>query len=142
MAATRIIPGVQITVVKEVVPPQLAPSGVLGLVGLIEKPLAQVERAASWSRFIEGCGPATAYSMPEARQALANGVFELVIASIESTVAQAATIDIPADQGEATALKLEARAKGPWANDFVITVIHRAGKFDLEMGVTSRARWW
>lgn len=133
MAATHIIPGVQITVVKEVLPPQLAPSGVLGLVGLTEKPLAQVERAASWTRFIEACGPATAYSIPEARQALANGVFELVIAPVEPGVAKAATVSIPADQSGGNALTLEARAPGPWANGFLVTVIHRADKFDLEI---------
>ena len=33
---TRIIPGVEVKVVKEVVPQQLAPSGVLGLVGYID----------------------------------------------------------------------------------------------------------
>ena len=42
----RIIPGVSITVVKEVVPPQLAPSGVLGLIGLTEKPHKATERAS------------------------------------------------------------------------------------------------
>ena len=32
---TLIIPGVEVTVVKEVLAPQLAPSGVLGLVGIV-----------------------------------------------------------------------------------------------------------
>jgi hypothetical protein len=68
--------------IPHAIDPQLAPSGVLGLVGLTENKLTQVERAVSWSRFIEVRRPGTAYSMPEARQALANGVFELVIAPI------------------------------------------------------------
>ncbi len=128
----RIIPGVQVTVVKEVIPPQLAPSGVLGLIGLTEK-LDQVERAASWSRFIAVCGSSAAYSLPEARQVLANGVFELVIAPVKSTVAQAAVVTLPAATGNDTVLTLEARAPGSWANGFVVRVIHRAGKFDLEV---------
>ncbi len=43
----RIIPGVEIQVVKEVLPPQLAPSGVLGLVGLTEKIPEQVARVSN-----------------------------------------------------------------------------------------------
>jgi hypothetical protein len=49
----RIIPGVQVTVVKEVVPPQLAPSGVLGLIGITEKEVpsnSTTVRASSWGR--------------------------------------------------------------------------------------------
>ena len=65
----RIIPGVQVTVVKEVVPPQLAPSGVLGLIGITENEFpadSKTVRTASWSRFVEVCGAASAYSLPEA----------------------------------------------------------------------------
>ena len=62
---TLIIPGVEVKVVKEVVAPQLAPSGVLGLVGFTEKQPG-VGRASSWSRFIELFGPGSACSMPEA----------------------------------------------------------------------------
>ena len=36
-----IIPGVEVKVVKEVLSPQLAPSGVLGLVGIVETPGSQ-----------------------------------------------------------------------------------------------------
>jgi hypothetical protein len=92
----QIIPGVQVTVVKEVAPPQLAPSGVLGLIGLTENELKKTERASSWSRFLEVCGAASAYSMPEARMALANGVFELVIVPMTSLCAISASVEIDA----------------------------------------------
>ena len=129
--AARIIPGVQVTVVKDVAPPQLAPSGVLGLVGLTEKTFEFTERASSWSRFLEVCGPASAYSMPEARLALANGVFELVIVPLASSVATKAVVSLPnADNDNFT---LEARAPGIWANGFKLKVSHRGEKFDLEI---------
>ena len=127
----RIIPGVQVTVVKEVVPPQLAPSGVLGLIGLTETVLTKAERASSWSRFLEVCGSASAYSIPEARQALANGVFELVIVPLKSSTAVKAGIDLPT--ADAEKFKLEARAPGIWANGFKLKVTYRADKFDLEI---------
>lgn len=127
---TRVIPGVEINVVKEVVPPQLAPSGVLGLVGLTETALTRTERASSWNRFLEVAGPASAYSLPEARLALGNGVFELVLVPLKSSVAKRA------EQG---ALKLEARAPGVWANGYKLKVSSRNGKFDLEVRLPGAA---
>ncbi len=130
----RIIPGVQVTVVKEVVPPQLAPSGVLGLIGITEKEAptgSNTVRASSWSRFVEVCGSASAYSLPEARQALANGVFELVIVPLKSSTATNASVDLAVSKGKPC--KLEARVAGIWANGFRLVVSHRADKFDLEI---------
>ena len=80
-----IIPGVEVKVVKEVLAPQLAPSGVLGLVGIVENAARGVGRAASWRSFIDnvdGFGGASAFSLPEAAQALGNGVFELVVCPV------------------------------------------------------------
>src|SRR5207247_7141462 len=54
---------------KEVLPQQLAPSGVLGLIGFTQTGGEKVIRASSWSRFIDVFGAASAYSLPEARQA-------------------------------------------------------------------------
>ena len=85
--ATRIIPGVNVSVVQEVVPPQLSPSGVLGIVGLTKASMAggdqiKIYRASSWNSLKEQCGTDIDYAMPEARQALENGVFELVVAPV------------------------------------------------------------
>ncbi len=90
----RIIPGVQVSVVKEVVPPQLAPSGVLGLVGIIENEKADAPlRASSWKRFLEVCGPGSAHSLPEARHALENGVFELVVSPVDHKGLKRASVE-------------------------------------------------
>lgn len=130
----RIIPGVQVTVVKEVVPPQLAPSGVLGLIGLTETELKQTVRAASWNSFLQYCGRASAYSLPEARLALANGVFELVIVPLAFSVAAKAAVELPAEGGDQNSkFKLEARAAGVWANGFKVKAGNRGDKFDLEI---------
>ena len=77
-----IIPGVEVKVVKEVLAPQLASSGVLGLVGIVENSADGLGRAASWRSFIDGFGGASAFSLPEAAQALGNGVFELVVCPV------------------------------------------------------------
>lgn len=137
-----VIPGVQVTVVKEIVPPQLAPSGVLGLIGLTEKgaPDGRRGHAASWSRFLDLFGPGSAFSLPEAALALENGVSELVIAPVDPANAQPARVSLPlAEGGSAPALVLTARAAGPWANDLKIGVVQRdrldGNKvFDLTVG--------
>lgn len=134
----RIIPGVQVSVVKEVVPPQLAPSGVLGLTGLTEKKLTQTVRASSWSSFLDTCGVSSAYSMPDARLALANGVYELVIVPLNSTTATKATINLPTSENKN--FKLDARVSGTWANGYKIKISHRIDnteKFDLQISLPS-----
>ncbi|WP_079432572.1 phage tail sheath subtilisin-like domain-containing protein [Zoogloea sp. LCSB751] len=118
-----IIPGVEVKVVKEVLAPQLAPSGVLGLVGIVENPSAAVGRAASWRSFIDGFGAASAFSLPEAAQALGNGVFELVVCPVACS--STASVKVPAATGNATAFTLAARAPGPWGNAISVSIQSR-----------------
>ena len=100
----------------------------------------------SWNRFLEVCGAASAYSLPEARQALANGVFELVIVALKLSTAAKASASIPAPFFTLTAKEPDLKAKikannvqarsarsgnlGEWVQ---IKVIYRADKFDLEV---------
>lgn len=134
--AMSMIPGVQVSVVKEVVPSQLSPTGVLGLVGLTERaPEGGVGRASSWKRFVELFGPGAAHSMPEARQALQNGASELVVVALPNAgVAATATLR----QGDDVVLELTARAPGTWANGRRVKVSQRTQggavvAFDLEI---------
>lgn len=127
MGKVLIIPGVSVSVVKEVLPQQLAPSGVLGLVGFTGSPAgvpAGTKRAASWNRLQALCGEVTALSLPEARQAIDNGVSELVIVSLPSAGYTAGATLTNGEQGKA-AIKLKARAGGTWANSYDIVVSER-----------------
>ncbi|RKH68283.1 phage tail sheath protein [Corallococcus llansteffanensis] len=118
MAGGLIIPGVQVTVVKEVLPQQLSPSGVLGLVGFVADPkIDKVVRASSWSRFTQVLGLASTYSLPEARQALDNGISELVISPLPWDSGAVARATITAAAGGPTAFTLVARTPGTWANE-------------------------
>ncbi len=121
----RIIPGVQVAVIKEVVPPQLAPSGVLGLVGLVSPPRAgttrkPVERVGSWGRFRELYGSATALAMPEAQAALQNGVYELVMVEVAAATATAASANVSYDG--ATWLSFSARTPGTAPNGLALVL--------------------
>lgn len=120
---TLIIPGVEVTVVKEVLAPQLAPSGVLGLVGIVENAAEGVGRAASWRSFLTAYGGASTFSLPEAAQALANGVFELVVCPVVCD--SRASIKIPPASGSGTAFTLTARAPGPWGNAIAASIASR-----------------
>ena len=123
---TLIIPGVEVKVVKDLLAPQVAPSGVLGIVGLTERmPPDGVGRAASWNSLAEAFGEASAYSLAEAPPALANGVFELVVSAVDPANATAASVDLLGEDGKAVALSLVARAPGPWANGLALTVARR-----------------
>lgn len=133
---TLVIPGVAVTVVKEVLPQQLSPSGVLGIVGLVEKPSTTTLRASSWSRFVDQFGAASAYSMPEAKQALDNGVSELVVVSLAEGKGTRGSVDLPANDVETKGtkgFKVEARAPGPWSNSFKVKIDTRKDAFDLSI---------
>ncbi|HZI07054.1 MAG TPA: phage tail sheath C-terminal domain-containing protein [Archangium sp.] len=142
MASGLIIPGVQVTVVKEVLPQQLAPSGVLGLIGFTEENPGKTVRAGNWSRFVEVLGRGSAYSLPEAKQALDNGVSELVISPLPAGAGATAKVAIAADTTKGKenkdGLTLLARAAGPWANGLTVKVAYRDNvdgriSFDLQV---------
>jgi hypothetical protein len=133
---SRIIPGVQVTVVKEVVPPQLAPSGVLGIVGLVAPPRegtsrSPVERVGTWARFRELYGRGTARAMPEAQQAFQNGVSELVVVDLESSVAEQAAVTLQVEG--ANYLAFRARARGTRPNGLEVQLTPQGGSYELRL---------
>lgn len=138
MSKVLIIPGVSVSVVKEVLPQQLAPSGVLGLIGFTGG-AAGTHRAANWARVRELAGDVVGLSLPEARQAIDNGVSELVIVALPNDGNQAgASLTNQAQDG--AAIKLKARAGGTWANavDIVVTERGAGDKATVDVAVKRR----
>lgn len=134
----RVIPGVQVSVVKDVVVPQLAPAGVLGVVGLVEDARSGIGRAESWRRLVKLYGPGTAHSMPEARAALENGVTEVVVVPLSPASSSAKIARATVSAGTVESLVLVARAPGCWANNTTVSISHRKRGdkvvgFDLEV---------
>jgi len=123
---TLVVPGVQVTVVKEVLPQQPTPSGILGIIGFTEKIPARIERASSFSRLVDVFGAATAYSLPEARKALDNGVYELVVSPLDAEAGDAASVEVDKPgTPPGKAFRLVARANGLWANGLEIKIAAR-----------------
>jgi hypothetical protein len=127
--ADRIIPGVSITVVREVVPRPLGATGVLGIVGPAEND-ASAERLGaigSVQEFRDKFGPGSMASMPEVAQAFANGLNQVVVANLPAGKAgKKARLSLPANGG-ALQLFVEARAPGAWANGLHVTVMTKPG---------------
>jgi hypothetical protein len=131
-----VIPGVEVSVTKEVVAPQLAPSGVLGLIGLAETQRAGAVTVLSTASFVEAFGRASLYSMPEAVLALQNGVAELVVVAVDAAAAKAASVAVPAEKD--SAFTISAKAAGTWANDLSVKLSKRsvAGKSVFDIAVS------
>ena len=81
---TRILPGVEIQVIKEIVPQQLNPSGVVAMIGTTEKGEALTPtHVSSYREFADKFGSSEQFTITkDAKQAFQNGVFEIVVTAI------------------------------------------------------------
>jgi hypothetical protein len=133
---TLILPGVEIKVVKEIVVGQLAPSGILGLIGITEDDengnTLEVSRASSYKAFKDNFGPAADFTVPEVKQAFQNGIGEIVMVPLGGSAAGASSLDLKKKTGD-TKFKLAARAKGLWGNDIKVKF---EGKADDDDNIT------
>jgi hypothetical protein len=126
--ATRIIPGVSVQVLREIVPPLPSPSGVLGVIGVSQRVPERLTPVSSYPRFLEVFGPASAFSMPEIRQAFQNGIAEVVVSPVEGGSAGTAELK---DGDGGTVATLTARANGPWSQNVGVTVAAKGNVVDL-----------
>ena len=121
--ATRIIPGVSVEVLREIVPPLPSPSGVLGIVGVTQEAPGRLTPVSSFPRFLEVFGAASSFSMPEVRQAFQNGIAEVVVSPLAGGGAGTANLT-DADNG--VVASMTARANGPWSKNIQVTVAPKA----------------
>ncbi|MEM2305057.1 MAG: phage tail sheath protein, partial [Candidatus Methanomethylicia archaeon] len=102
----RILPGVEIRVVKEIVPQQLHPSGVVGLIGTAERgPVFEPTPTTSYREFIDKFGSNTEYTLiKDARLAFLNGVFEVFAVRVEGENGKAAEATLNDSEGNPSVL--------------------------------------
>ena len=77
----RVIPGVEVNIVKEIVPQQLYPAGVVGMIGTAnDGPIGTAVTVTSYREFLEYFGPEEAgFTLhKEVKKAFLNGVFQIV----------------------------------------------------------------
>lgn len=121
MPSPLTIPGVQVRTEFEPAPVLPGATGILGVVGVADRGPVEPTPIGSFAEYLETFGPASRYSMPEVRTALANGIFRVVVARIEPGRGQKAFLDLRDDDGEIVA-RLEARAEGTWAHRLAVRV--------------------
>ncbi len=122
-----VIPGVEIRVVKELVPRGLGATGILGIVGHTEKDLSgePLRAVASLQEFLSVFGAGSAESMPEVRQAFANGVNEVVCANLSPSAGVASQGKLPVRQA-AGELDVSARAGGTFGDGISVRAVGKA----------------
>lgn len=115
MASPLVIPGVQVRTAFEPAFPPLSATGILGVVGVADRGTTEATPVGSMTEFVELFGPASLYTMPEVRTALAEGVSRVVVARTAPGRGAKARITFRDDEGEFVAT-LIARAEGAWGN--------------------------
>jgi hypothetical protein len=93
MKMTRILPGVEIQVIKEIVPQQLNPSGVVAMIGTTERgDILSPTHVSSYKEFADKFGSSEKHAITrDSKQAFQNGVFEIVVTSISGKEGARAT---------------------------------------------------
>jgi hypothetical protein len=111
-----VVPGVSVEARFDVLPPLPAAAGILGAVGIVDRPPAagQLVGATRVSELTELLGPGTEASMPEVVHALRNGCREVVVSAVANGGPARATLD---NADGDPAVRLRARSNGTWGND-------------------------
>lgn len=133
----RILPGVEIKVVKEIVPQQLHPSGIVGLMGTAEKgPVLMPTPVTSFREFQDKFGSDPNYSLTkEARQCFLNGVFEVFATRIEAAGSQSASITLKSTEGE-DVIRVDAKSIGEAGNKVKVGILQGSAGGTVSVQVT------
>jgi hypothetical protein len=116
------IPGVQVRTQFEPAPVLPGATGILGVVGVTDRGPVEPTPVGSFGEFLDIFGTGSSFTMPEVRGALANGVFQVVVARTSPGKGNKAKLTLT--DGDRTAslpngepiATLEARAEGTWGN--------------------------
>lgn len=129
---TRILPGVEIEVIKEIVPQQLNPSGVVGMIGTTEKgPLMEPVHIGTYKEFTEKFGSSTEYSVvKDAKNAFQNGVYEIVVVSVSGAGGSKASLVLK-NRDDKETVKLEAKSEGDFGNEISVKIEETEGSLRL-----------
>jgi hypothetical protein len=137
---TRILPGVEIQVIKEIVPQQLNPSGVVALIGTTEKGDALVPTpVSSYAEFADKFGSSDKFTVTkDAKQAFQNGVFEVVVVPIAGKDGTKSSLTLKDRKGRDT-VTLTAKTSGEEGNKLVVKVEADESSDTVNMSITDGA---
>ena len=117
--ASLVVPGVRVVARLAVLPPLPAPSGIVGVAGIVDRVPASggLIGVTKVSEVRELLGPGTEVSMPEVVHALANGASEVVISPVSGGSPASLTLR---NGDSAACLILRARSNGAWGNKLAV----------------------
>jgi hypothetical protein len=117
---TLVVPGVRVETLFDVLPPPLAPSGILGVAGVVDRPppsgLVSIGTVADMRSLL---GPGTEIAMPEVVHALRNGASEVVISAVGGGSPASATL-LNADSSPVVGVR--SRINRDWAGTLQVDV--------------------
>lgn len=118
--STLVVPGVRVETLFDVLPPPLAPSGILGVAGVVDRSsssgLVSIGSVADMRSLL---GPGTEIAMPEVVHALRNGASEVVIAAVAGGAKASATL-LNADSSGV--VRVRSRINRDWAGTLRVDV--------------------
>ncbi len=119
----RIIPGVEVQVVKEIVPQQLHPAGIVGLVGPAEKgPILIPTPLTSYREFAEKFGSSSDYALTrDAKLCFQNGVAEVFATRIVAAGGKDSSLTLK-DHRKKNSVKLLSKLPGEAGNAIRVVV--------------------
>ena len=119
--AALVVPGVRVEARFDVLPPLPAPSGIVGVAGIVDRIPASggLIGVTKVSEIRELLGPGTEVSMPEVVHALANGASEVVISPVQGGSPASLTLR---NANSVPCMILRARAHGAWGNALAVEV--------------------
>jgi hypothetical protein len=119
---TRILPGVEIQVIKEIVPQQLNPSGIVAMIGTTEKGEVLVPtHVSSYREFADKFGSEQSTITKDVKQAFQNGVFEIVVTAISGKNNKNASLVLK-DLKDKNTIKIVAKKPGEVGNNITIKI--------------------
>ncbi|MDA3962221.1 MAG: hypothetical protein PF961_15635, partial [Planctomycetota bacterium] len=144
---TLIIPGVEIRVIKELVPRQLGATGILGIVGHteIDRSREALRPVSTLQEFRELFGAGSVVSMPEVAQAFANGVREVVCANVPATRGSKAgrTVSVRLADSSPGTMRVTARTSGRFGNRIATRFVRKGDGstqlVDVEISMQDRS---
>lgn len=131
----RVIPGVEIKVVKEIVPQQLYPSGVVGMIGTADSgPTLKPTAVTSYREVVATFGSAGSL-VRDSKLAFMNGVFQVFATRISGSGGQMATATLKASKKRDT-VKLTSKSVGEGGNDIDVTVLRGQTDNSVRLEIT------
>jgi len=116
-----VVPGVRVEAKFDVLPPLPAPSGIVGVVGIADRPPANggLVGVTKTAEVADVLGPGTAVSMPELVHALAAGAAEVVVSHVDGGDPAKLVLE---NEDDAEIMTLQCRSNGAWGNQLTADI--------------------